>query len=108
MRSLIPMLLLVASPALASDAAQIYATTCASCHGPTAAGDGPAAASLQPKPADLTDPAFWASRDDAQIEKVIREGGPAVGKSPLMGAFGAGLTDQQLKDLVAYLKSMKK
>jgi mono/diheme cytochrome c family protein len=34
--------------------AELYARYCASCHGATGRGDGPAAASLAPRPADLT------------------------------------------------------
>jgi high-affinity iron transporter len=35
--------------------ARIYQAECASCHGATGRGDGPAAAALQPPPADLSD-----------------------------------------------------
>jgi cbb3-type cytochrome oxidase cytochrome c subunit len=31
----------------------LYATNCASCHGPRGAGDGPGAAALEPRPSDL-------------------------------------------------------
>jgi mono/diheme cytochrome c family protein len=34
--------------------ADLYLRYCASCHGPVGRGDGPAAAALQPPPADLT------------------------------------------------------
>lgn len=37
-----------------SDAALDYATYCASCHGASGRGDGPAAAGLDPAPANLT------------------------------------------------------
>jgi high-affinity iron transporter len=33
---------------------EVYRSTCASCHGATGRGDGPAAAALSPRPADLT------------------------------------------------------
>ncbi len=36
-----------------ADGAGLFAANCAVCHGPRAAGDGPAAASLQPRPPDL-------------------------------------------------------
>ncbi|HWA56772.1 MAG TPA: FTR1 family protein [Gemmatimonadales bacterium] len=42
------------APAL-SRGEQVYRSQCATCHGPTGRGDGPAAAGLTPTPADLTD-----------------------------------------------------
>ncbi|HET7041962.1 MAG TPA: FTR1 family protein, partial [Gemmatimonadales bacterium] len=44
-------------PAIAPSFARgksLYGEKCASCHGPVGAGDGPAAAALTPRPADLT------------------------------------------------------
>jgi mono/diheme cytochrome c family protein len=39
---------------LIASGAELYASYCASCHGASARGDGPAAASLDPPPSDLT------------------------------------------------------
>lgn len=44
-----------ATPSLARGA-QVYRTACASCHGLSGTGNGPLAASLDPRPADLTSP----------------------------------------------------
>ena len=65
-------------------ARQIYADRCVLCHGATGKGDGPSAAALDPKPRDYSDAAWRRSVGDAEIEKIILEGGPAVGKSILM------------------------
>lgn len=62
MKPALPLMLLalmtgVAAPAAAQDAAQgakDFAVRCAPCHGTDAKGDGPAAASLVKKPANLT------------------------------------------------------
>lgn len=43
-----------AKPLPATDAKQMFTSYCAPCHGVSAKGDGPAAAALNPKPADLT------------------------------------------------------
>jgi mono/diheme cytochrome c family protein len=40
--------------ARADEAAKLYTTLCASCHGVSGHGDGPAASALVPPPADLT------------------------------------------------------
>jgi hypothetical protein len=39
---------------------------------------------LNPKPRDFTDSHWQQSVSDEQIKKTIIEGGPSVGKSPLM------------------------
>jgi mono/diheme cytochrome c family protein len=75
-----------APPTAASEARDIYASTCVSCHGPGGAGDGLAAVGLPAKPASFADPAWQARTSDAEIERAIVGGGAAVGKSPLMPA----------------------
>lgn len=101
-------LLLVAAPASANEAGKtVFTTYCSACHGADGNGDGAAAAGLDPKPANLNDAAFWETRDEAHVTKVVTEGGAAVGKSPLMAAWGAVLSAEQLKDVVAFVVSKK-
>lgn len=66
------------------EAKTVFTQRCTVCHGATGAGDGPTAAALNPKPRAFADPAFQAAAKDADIEKVIADGGPSIGKSPLM------------------------
>jgi len=87
------------------DAAGQYQAVCATCHGATGAGDGPGAAALNPKPANFGDAAFWEGRSDADLVKVIREGGMSVGKSPLMPAWGALFDETKAQAIVTYLKT---
>jgi mono/diheme cytochrome c family protein len=70
----------------AVDPKELFTTRCATCHGATGHGDGPAAASLNPKPRNYTDAAWQKSVTDAQIKQTILYGGAAVGKSPIMPA----------------------
>ena len=62
----------------------MFSAVCASCHGTEGKGNGPAAAVLNPKPRDYTDPAWQASITDDQIKETIVKGGQGVGKSPTM------------------------
>ncbi len=71
----------------------LYTKDCAACHGPTGKGDGPAAAALNPKPADFTNKAYIAGLKDQYLFDVVQKGGPAVGKSPLMAPFGSKLKE---------------
>jgi cytochrome c553 len=68
----------------AVQAQQLFSTLCVMCHGADGTGNGPAAASLNPKPRNYTDAAWQASITDEQIKETILKGGQAVGKSPMM------------------------
>jgi caa(3)-type oxidase subunit IV len=89
-------------------AAAEFKATCAVCHGESGDGKGPAASGLTPKPADFTSHAFWLTRNEAHVEKVIREGGPSVGKSPLMVAFGPRYTREQITALAEYVTKLER
>jgi len=107
--SLVVGLLLVPQIASADDAGKsAYDTYCATCHGATGGGDGAGGQALDPKPANFQDAKFWATRDDAVVTKAIKEGGAAVGKSPLMIAWGTVLDDAKIASVVAHLKTFKK
>ena len=82
-----------------------YNQICAMCHGETGKGDGVAAASLDPKPRDLSSGEYVSNLTDEHIFKVIKEGGESVGKSNLMPAWGAVLSDDKIWDVVAYLRA---
>lgn len=83
-----------------------YESLCAGCHGKTGKGDGPAAASLNPKPQDHTDGKTMNSLTDKYLADIIKDGGAGVKKSPLMPAWGKTLKDQEISDVVAYIRSL--
>lgn len=90
----------------AAAGAQLYGTYCASCHGPEGKGDGPVARTLVPPPANHTDGAYMGTLSDAQLYKVISQGGAAVGKSPLMAPWGGVVNDEGIRDLIAYIRKL--
>lgn len=83
-----------------------YATYCAPCHGARGGGDGPLAAMLDPRPARHSDAVIMSTLSDEYLFRLLKEGGPALGKSPLMGVWGRLLSEQRIHDLVAYLRSL--
>lgn len=87
---------------------EFYAKSCSTCHGPAGKGDGAAAAALNPKPKDLTDKAYVSKLDDTYMTNIIGKGGAAIGKSPLMPPFNGPLKDQDIKDVIAYIRSLAK
>jgi mono/diheme cytochrome c family protein len=43
---------------------------------------------------------------DEHLFLVIKEGGAAVGKSALMAPWGASLSDDQIRDVVAFVRTL--
>jgi mono/diheme cytochrome c family protein len=81
-----------------------YRTYCVLCHGASGKGDGRAAKMYTPRPANLTVSPF----PDQYKEMIIRGGGPAVGRSPFMPPWGDELTDEQISDLISFLREVRK
>lgn len=74
------------SAAATQEAGTVWQTRCTTCHGAAGKGDGAAAVALTPKPRDLSLASWQGSVTDAHVEKIIAEGGQAVGLSMLMPA----------------------
>ena len=83
-----------------------YESLCAGCHGKAGKGDGPAAASLNPKPQDHTDGKTMNALTDKYLADIVKDGGAGVKKSPLMPAWGKTLKDQEITDVIAYIRSL--
>jgi mono/diheme cytochrome c family protein len=97
------------APAAKPDAAAgatLYATNCSACHGPRGDGDGPAAVALVPKPAKHHDGAYMNALTNEHLFRVVKEGGPSVGKSPLMAPWGNMLSDAQIWNVVAFVRTL--
>ncbi len=78
----------------------LYQANCLACHGAKADGKGPAAAALSPRPTDFTSAEWWSGKSNASVADTIRTGKPGTS----MMAF-AQLSDEDLTDLTAYLRS---
>ncbi len=74
---------------------------CDGCHGKQGRGDGPAAAALNPKPANFCTSTKHPT-DNLKIQ-MIAEGGAIMGHSPAMPAWGEVLDKQAILDIVAYI-----
>jgi mono/diheme cytochrome c family protein len=92
--------LTISSEAL-KEAKSIYTASCAPCHGDKGKGDGPAAAALNPKPADHTSGTLLQETDGAIFYKI------SEGRNP-MPQFKTTLTENQRWTLVAYIRTLGK
>ena len=61
---------------------------------------------LSPAPHQFTDGATYNRLSDTDLINVIAHGGPAMGKSPQMPAYGATLKPAETKALLAYIRSI--
>ena len=84
---------------------QLYQQRCAPCHGPDGKANTPTAQALTPKPRDHTDGSYMNKLSSDHLFKVIKQGGAAVGKSPIMPPQ-ADLNEQQIKDIIAFVRSL--
>ncbi len=88
---------------------QGYLASCAMCHGPMGAGNGPLAAALAEEgatvPAHLDADKIKAMGID-EVKRVIREGGLHTGRSNLMPAWGAQLDSTLIDDIAEYVMTL--
>jgi mono/diheme cytochrome c family protein len=102
-------LVVSASPSTPRDVAagrEAYVLYCAACHGEEGRGDGPAAAGLASRPTNFTDGRLMNRVPDDFLANVIVSGAAAEGLAPTMPAFGRLLSDTQVRQLVAFIRSL--
>lgn len=88
----------IASDESTAQTAALFEKNCSSCHGASGQGDGPAARSLAPRPAN-----FQLKQGNLDyLERVLLNGIPGTAMPP----WEEVLTDQQRHSLVSYLRSL--
>ena len=105
---LIALPLLAAAEEPAPRAVKLYDTYCVQCHGVNRDGNGINSAHMAVKPRDHTDSKAMGDTHDDLLFKAIKDGGLAVNKSVLMPVWGMVLSDEEIRDLVRYLRSISK
>jgi mono/diheme cytochrome c family protein len=90
------------------EVASLYSSLCASCHGANGHGDGPAAMALNPRPRDFADCGVMTTDSDETLFKAIKDGGPGIGRSPMMPPWGTAISDDQIHGLVRHIRSFCK
>jgi mono/diheme cytochrome c family protein len=85
--------------ALITSGGQLYSLNCTSCHGTT--GQGGSAPALNSQE-------FLTSTTDEQMAGIIRGGVPGTEMPAWWNEYGGPLTDQQIQELVTYIRSWEK
>ena len=91
-------------PAGTSRDERLYYAYCVECHGRDGRGSWRAALFLL-RPGNLADPARMATHTDQYLFDVIKHGGAPIGR-PGMPAFGYHLSDDDVRALVAHLRTL--
>lgn len=84
----------------------LFGLHCVVCHGEEGDGNGPTALSIDPQPRDFRDMRIMEERTDRQLFRVIRDGGPAEGKSVWMPPWREILSDDDIRGLVGFVRSL--
>jgi cytochrome c oxidase cbb3-type subunit 3 len=82
----------------------VYRTNCILCHGVHADGQGRAARIYDPPPANL----ILSEKDDAYKSDIIRLGSAQMGRSKTMPPWNDHLSEIEMQDLLAYLRSISR
>ena len=90
-----------ATPQQVAEGEGFYTQSCVQCHGATGASDGAFARSLSRVPPEIGGFAWQAARNDIELAAIVRGGvaGTAMPPAP-------HLAPQQLKNVVAYLRTL--
>ena len=97
-----PLLARDGEDAIAFRGSLVFLNYCVTCHGPNADGKGRAAKLYDPRPANLR----LSDKSADYMKLIIRRGGGALGRSQYMPPWGEELTDEQITDVTAYLRSI--
>jgi len=81
----------------------VYEKSCVACHGPQGKGDGPTGKVLVPPAADFTS-ASSKTKSDAELLKIIENGKPPTA----MIAWKGQLSEQDIRNVLAYVKTLRK
>jgi mono/diheme cytochrome c family protein len=90
-------------PGNATHGKELFDKNCQTCHGANGMGDGPLGASLNPKPRNFHDTAYMDSRPDDSLFTSVK-----FGKSQMPAWGAAGLSDQDIRDAIAYVRTFGK
>jgi mono/diheme cytochrome c family protein len=93
-------------PPGATGGERLYYAYCVECHGRDGRGSWRAKLFLL-RPGDLADSEQMSRHSDRYLFDVLKNGGAPLGR-PGMPAFGYHLSDQDLEELVGYLRTLSR
>ena len=87
---------------------EIYEASCVPCHGSQGAGDGPAAAALDPQPVDLADAPMMQAHGDGYVFWRVSKGGAMDPFNSAMLAYESTLSEEEIWQVISYVRTFSK
>jgi mono/diheme cytochrome c family protein len=83
---------------------RVFYQQCVWCHADATPAGPSNRSNVSPDPPLMNDGNLLNKESDAALRKIIALGGSAVGKSAMMPPYGASLSDEEIDDLIAYMR----
>ncbi|MGB2894707.1 MAG: c-type cytochrome [Anaerolineales bacterium] len=93
-------------PAAIASGNEAYFALCSQCHGEDGRGQGTEAARINPPPADFTNQERMRELTDGYLFWRISDGGNFDPYNSLMTAWGTLLSEQEIWELISYLRTL--
>ncbi len=83
---------------------RIFYQHCVWCHADSTPAGPSNRSNVTPEPPLMNDSAVLTKESDASLHKVIALGGSGVGKSAMMPPYGETLSQEEIDDVIAYIR----
>jgi mono/diheme cytochrome c family protein len=84
---------------------ELFLRYCSGCHGEDGRGE---AKTFRPSVGNLAVKALMDQASDQYLFTVIKNGGASVGKNAAMPAWGNQLADQDIRDIIGFVRTLAK
>jgi mono/diheme cytochrome c family protein len=83
---------------------RVFYQQCVWCHADSTPAGPSNRSNITPDPGLLNDSAVLSKVNDEALHKIIAAGGSGVGKSAMMPPYGGTLSDEEINDVIAYIR----
>jgi len=83
---------------------RVFYQQCVWCHADTTPAGPSNRSNVSPDPPLMNDGNILNKESDAALRKIVAVGGTAVGKSAMMPPYGGTLSEEEIDDLIAYMR----
>lgn len=83
---------------------RVFYQQCVWCHADSTPAGPSNRSNITPDPGLLNDSAALGKVNDESLRKIIATGGSGVGKSAMMPPYGSTLSEEEINDVIAYIR----